>query len=434
VNFKKEQIKEYYLNDTHVENIFINEMMTGAPGDYVKVYLFALMYAELGLIMRNEDVAKNLSLSIEDVLKAWSYWEEFGVIRKHYEDPENRLRYEVEFLNLKAMVYGGRKVRANDKRRVDGLAQGVKDLLADDELRAMCREVESVVGAPLSPEDLQNVASWATDFGAAPNVIIFAFRYAAERKNNAPPSGRKTHYVGKIVHSWTEKGFRTVEEVKKYLEENDARHYRYRRVLKALGMTRNATEEERRIMDRWFDALSFDMDTVLEACKRSSGITSPNINYINSILNDWAEKGRGGAAAGSGPAKRGKKQLADVLGMYDALREKAEREAETRRKELYDRLPELRRIDEDIRKLNIERSKAMLSGAGNARGDAENLRRKIMDMQSERAVFMTEHGFRLDYMDIQYECKECKDTGTRDDGTRCSCFAKRLAEVQAKEA
>jgi DNA replication protein DnaD len=433
VNFKKEQPTEYYLNDTHVENIFINEMMTGAPGDYVKVYLFALMYAELGLIMRNEDVAKNLSLSIEDVLKAWSYWEEFGVIRKHYEDPENRLRYEVEFLNLKAMVYGGRKAKATDRRRADGLAQGIKDLLADDELRAMCREVESVVGAPLSPEDLQAVASWAADLGAASPVIIFAFRYAAERKNNAPPPGRRTHYVGKIVSSWTEKGLRTVEEVKKYLEENDNRHYRYRRVLKALGMARNATEEERRIMDHWFDGLGFDMDAVLEACKRSSGITSPNINYINSIMKDWAEKGHGGAAE-PGPAKRGKKQLADVLGRYEALREKAEREADTRRQELYARLPELKRIDEDIRRLNIDRSKAMLSGAGNARGDAEALRRKISDMQSERAVFLTEHGFRLDCMDIQYACKECKDTGTRDDGTRCSCFAKRLAEVQAKEA
>ena len=62
MNFKKEQTREYYLNDTHVENIFINEMMAGAPGDYVKVYLFALMYAELGLIMRNADVAKHLSM------------------------------------------------------------------------------------------------------------------------------------------------------------------------------------------------------------------------------------------------------------------------------------------------------------------------------------------------------------------------------------
>jgi DNA replication protein DnaD len=439
MNFRREQTREYYLGDTHVENIFINEMMTGAPGDYVKVYLFALMYAELGLIMRNEDVAKHLSIEIEDVLKAWSYWEEFGVIRKHYEDPENRLRYEVEFLNLKAMIYGGRKGKQGaDKRYADGLAPGVRDLLANDALRELCREVESIVGAPLSPEDLQAVASLATDFGAAHPVIAFAFRYAAERRPGAPAPGRRTHYVGKIVRTWTEKELRTVEDVKKYLDETDNRRHRYKRVLKALGMPRNATEEEERIMDRWFDALGFDMETVLDACKRSSGITSPNINYINAILTDWADNGRGSRFAGSGgtgrAAGRGKKQIAELLALYEELRGRAEREAEARRQEVYARLPEVKRLDEDIRRLSVDRSKAMLSGAGNARGNAEALRRRIGELQSERAVAMTENGFRMDYMDIRYACKDCKDTGTRDDGTRCACFVKRLEEIQAKEA
>jgi DnaD/phage-associated family protein len=402
----------------------------------VKVYLFALMYAELGLIMNNEDVAKHLSMQIEDVLKAWSYWEEFGVIRKHYEDPKNRLRYEVEFLSLKAMIYGGRKgIKATGGRRADKLARCVKDLLADDALREVCREAEGIVGAPLSPEDLQAVASWLAELGATAPVVLFAFRHAAARKSGATAPRRGTNYVGKIVRSWTEKGFRTVEEVRAYLEENDSRHYRYRRVLKALGMTRNATEEEERIMDRWFDALGFDMETVLEACKRSSGITSPNINYINSILNDWAQKGRGAQAAGAGAkgAARGKKHIAAVARVYEELREKAEREAEERRQEVYARVPGLKSVDEDIRRLNLDRTKAMLSGAGNARGGAEALLRKVKELQSERAVLMTENGFRLDYMDIKYLCADCKDTGTRDDGTRCVCFAERWALAQKED-
>ncbi|MDR2132647.1 MAG: DnaD domain protein [Clostridiales Family XIII bacterium] len=428
MTFKKERTKEYYLGDTHVENVFVNEMMPSAPGDYVKAYLFALMYAELGLIMRNEEVAKQLGMEIEDVLKAWSYWEELGVIRKHYEDPENRLRYEVEFLNLKAMIYGGRNGKPKDKSNADGLSRGVRDLLANEALRELCRDVESIVGAPLSPEDMQTIASWSEDFGAPPPVIAFAFRHASERKNGAA-NARKTHYVGKIVQDWMEKELRTVEDVKKYLEENDSRRSAYRRVLKALGMARNATEEETRIMDRWFDALGFDMGTVLEACNRSSGINSPNINYVNSILNDWAEKGRGARSA-AGRTSSGKKRMAEVQSLYEELREKAEREAEARRAEVYDRLPEVKRIDEEIRRLSVDRSKAMLSGAGNARGDAERLNRKLGELRSERAVAMTENGFRLDYMDIRYACKDCKDTGTRDDGTRCACFEGLFARVK----
>ena len=49
MGFIKEKTRDYFLLDTSVENIFINEYMAGAPGDFVKVYLFALMYAGLGV-------------------------------------------------------------------------------------------------------------------------------------------------------------------------------------------------------------------------------------------------------------------------------------------------------------------------------------------------------------------------------------------------
>ena len=62
--------------------MFINEYMVSAPGDYVKVYLFAQMYTGLGVEISNEDIAKQLSMDIEDVLKAWTYWEKMGIIRK----------------------------------------------------------------------------------------------------------------------------------------------------------------------------------------------------------------------------------------------------------------------------------------------------------------------------------------------------------------
>ena len=111
MGFKKEKTKEYYLLDTPVENLFINEYMTGAPGDYVKVYLLALMNAELGVSLSNEDIAKQLAMNIEDVLKAWTYWENLGVIRKTNISRENLLEYDVEFVLLKEKLYGPQEER-----------------------------------------------------------------------------------------------------------------------------------------------------------------------------------------------------------------------------------------------------------------------------------------------------------------------------------
>ena len=82
MTFRREKIKDYFLLDTSVENLFINEYMAAAPGDFVKVYLFAQMYADLGQEITNEEIAKYLSMEHEDVLRAWTYWEKMGVIRK----------------------------------------------------------------------------------------------------------------------------------------------------------------------------------------------------------------------------------------------------------------------------------------------------------------------------------------------------------------
>ena len=45
MGFKREKRKDYFLLDTSVENIFINEYMVSAPGEFVKVYMFAHMYS-----------------------------------------------------------------------------------------------------------------------------------------------------------------------------------------------------------------------------------------------------------------------------------------------------------------------------------------------------------------------------------------------------
>lgn len=77
------QDENWYLKDTGIENIFINEYMTQAPGDYVKIYILALMYAKMGADISNEAIAKSVGVEEEDVLKAWNYWESQGAVIKH---------------------------------------------------------------------------------------------------------------------------------------------------------------------------------------------------------------------------------------------------------------------------------------------------------------------------------------------------------------
>ena len=82
MNFKTERIKDFYLLATEVENIFINEYLPQAPGDYVKVYLYALLNAKQQTEITHHGLAVQLGLKDSDVDLAWQYWERMGVVKR----------------------------------------------------------------------------------------------------------------------------------------------------------------------------------------------------------------------------------------------------------------------------------------------------------------------------------------------------------------
>ena len=418
MNFVRGTIKDYFLRDTNVENIFINEYMAGAPGDYVKVYLFALMYADLDRGMSNETIAKHLSLADEDVLKAWSYWEGMGVIKKHFDNPGDKFHYQVEFLNLKELVYGK---KAKSKKADSDIPDNLKPLMEDSSIRDMYAEIERMTGRLFDGKEPSEILSWITDYNATPEMIVYAYSYCIKKKNH---SNHK--YVGAVVKEWVNQGLKTIDQIERYLEETDNRHYLYKRVLKSLGFLRNATEEEKRIMDIWFDQMGFGIDRVLEACKKTSGISNPNINYINSVLKAW--NGEWKHATPAEDTRTG--QISRAMKSYEETRAKNEALVESRRSEVYRKVPRIREIEEETRTVGFEISKIMLSGAGDVKTRIKTMKEKVDRLNQEKAYLMTENNFKIDYMDMVYDCPLCKDTGTQDTGERCSCFAEKLEAAQ----
>jgi len=420
MNFKKETIKDYYLRDTNVENIFINEYLTQAPGDYVKVYLFALMYADFDMHMTNETIAKHLSMEDEDVLKAWTYWEKMGIIRKHFEKPGEKFRYQVEFLNLKELAYGKKQKSQKPEAKVP---DRLKELMDDDTIRDMYSEIERITGRLFEGKEPAEILSWITDYNANPEMIVYAYSYCVKKKNH---SNHK--YVAAIVKEWVNQGLKSIEQLEDYLEETDNRHYLYKRVLRALGFLRNATEEEKRIMDTWFDQMGFPIDKVLDACKKTSGISNPNINYINSVLKAWSNGSGEKPGASTEDGKTG--SIARVIKQYEEVRAKNEVKTEERRIEVYRRIPRVKEIEEEARNIGLQISRAMLSGTAEGKAKIRAMKEKVDNLNEEKAFLMTENNFQIDYMDMVYDCPLCRDTGIQDTGDRCTCFADKLGSLQ----
>lgn len=393
--------------------MFINEYLAAADGEYVKVYLFALMYTELGASFDNQDIAKQLAMDIEDVYKAWSYWEKMGVIRKKNINPENSLEYDVEFVMLKQMLYGSAQSQTVLETES---ATTIGTRMQSSEYRNMSARVEKALGRVINGTEMGEIMSWVDDMGTDPEVIGFAFEYCAGK-------GKKTvRYVGTVIRSWIEDGYRTIEEVKNHLDEVEGRGGDYRRIFRSLGFHRLPSEEEKRLMDLWFDKMNFDMETVLAACAKTAGISSPSINYVNRVLENWYAEGKATVKSGNGPS------TSEIMAYYELLRNREAAEADQRRQEVYERVPRIKEIDEEEQRLTTDLSKVILSGAENRKEQTERIRSEMDELNMEKALLLTDNDFELDYMDVRYTCQLCRDTGMLETGERCQCLEEITSE------
>ncbi|MEG0291812.1 MAG: DnaD domain protein [Anaerovoracaceae bacterium] len=404
---KRAETSNEYLFDTRVENIFINEYMVSAPGDFVKVYLVALMFVDLGQKVSDDIIARTLSVTEDTVTRAWAYWADLGVIR--------RVNGTIEFVNIKEKLYGNIK----EEREEQPKSNNSSHILDNKSIKNMLASIEKAVERPLSGMETTEILSWMDDFDAAPEVIAYGYAYCFARKKE------NVKYIGKVIQGWTTRGFKNVLDVEKFLKETDQRHYVYKRIMQALGFHRSASEEEKRIIDRWFDEFNFEIEVVLEACKKTTGISNPNINYINKVLENWY-KSSGGRLASD---KKEGVSKSDVMAYYEKIRIKEEAAAKTRKEEILSKYPRIDAMFEEIRQTHMDISKVMISGGASKVAELAKLRKRNEEYKEMINRMLTENNVPVDYMEIQYKCPICKDTGTMEDGSKCECYVERVNEL-----
>ncbi len=410
MGFTQEKIKDFYLFSTDVENIFINEYMPTAPGQYVKVFLYGLLYSKTDVQMSGKEFAKHLQMTEKEVEEAWSYWEQLGVISKKYIINTND--YDIEFKNLRSMMYSG--------TLETGKAVAKEDVapIVNETLRDLVHSVEQSIGRTMSPNESMEVASWLEELGATIEVIMGAVDYCMEKGK------RGINYMAKVVLQWTKDGFKTKEDVQNHLNSLEARYGNYKKILQALGLNRAATEAERDMIDSWFDEMDFNMDRVMDACVKASFISSPNIRYVNKVLQNWYEEAK---IDGRNVNNKSAISKADLNRYYEHLRKEAEAKAEERKREVYEKLPRVEEMDRELINLSMKLSRTLLGGN---LSDVQKTKNLIELLKEERAVLLTENNYREDYTDIKYACDKCSDTGITEDGGRCSCTKERMGEAE----
>lgn len=113
--------------------------------------------------------------------------------------------------------------------------------------------------------------------------------------------------------------------------------------------------------------------------------------------------------------------LRDILNEYDQIRKRNNEELEQRKRSLYSRFPRLKEIDDEMVKLSIDITRAILNKAQDIDVLLEQLKKKQTDLKIERAELLSSNNYPIDYLDPKYQCKHCKDTGYIN-GNKCSCL------------
>lgn len=114
-----------------------------------------------------------------------------------------------------------------------------------------------------------------------------------------------------------------------------------------------------------------------------------------------------------------------ILNEYEEKKNRRERQMEERKKEVYKKLPIIERIDREIDKTAINAGKAIL------RGEKIDPSEKLEELKAAKISNLLTAGIDPEYLQGDFECEKCKDTGFVD-GEECSCFTQRLAEEYYK--
>lgn len=112
------------------------------------------------------------------------------------------------------------------------------------------------------------------------------------------------------------------------------------------------------------------------------------------------------------------------------MREYSKRQAqsrydlEQRRSAVYKEIPRLQAIDQEVASLSAAKARTLLGGGTPGLDD---LKASISALSRERTELLTANGYPEDYLEAQYVCPHCQDTGYID-SKKCACFKK--AEIE----
>lgn len=295
---------------TSVSNVFIDEYMSNANGEFVKIYLYLLR------CMNSPDPAISISAMADkfehtekDIKRALNYWERMHLLRLEYDREENLtgvcfvdsedslpasednvresqsisteqttedISEEPAVARQSANVETAKPARTAKEYSADEL----RNFRKDENVAELIFITERYLGRTLSPTDTSSILYWNDSLGLSLDLIEYLVEYCVSRGHTS------MQYIEKVALNWAEANVQTVEQAKQISTLHSQLYFS---VLRAFGISgRNLVASEMELIDKWKNVFGFSSEIILEGCKRTmQAIHQPNFNYTDRILSEW---------------------------------------------------------------------------------------------------------------------------------------------------
>lgn len=286
---------------TYVPNIFIDEYMTQANGEYVKVYLYLLRsisHFDCGFSL--SQIADHFDCTERDILRALKYWEKLHLFRLEYDESRNLsgicfLTDATRSISTPSQEDTAASDGANITNRfiqaaapaakkTSFSADEIKAFYAREDIRELVFITEQYLGRTLNQSDLNTLFFWYDEFQFPTELIEFLI------ENSVAKGHTSLHYMNRIAEDFAARGIRTVEAARNLMNQNSAVYYA---VMKAFGIRgRHLIPSETNYLHTWSSKMGLSTELISEACSRTiRSIHEPSFGYANSILENWHKQG-----------------------------------------------------------------------------------------------------------------------------------------------
>ena len=104
-------------------------------------------------------------------------------------------------------------------------------------------------------------------------------------------------------------------------------------------------------------------------------------------------------------------KIRDILLKYQRKRDDNEEKLEKRKQSIYESLPEIKKIDDEISISGLRLTKAVLKDTKAREEIVYECKREMEELVNRKKQILAENGIPENYLEMQYICTKCNDTG-----------------------